>query len=180
MKKNILFLLAALSLTGDLLAQDHFADIGTRAYSNSKDLLVEPEQFKLPNIQVPNKHNYRSIFKKEQNYTDSKSLYKDLAALKEKYRPFLRQLSPEMDVTRKRIDLTSFDWRIANDMDDKDFTYTLSGKGEWEKVNIPHYAPPLGRAVTYYRKEVTFDNTSLNGDAVFICFKGVDYRLRFF
>ena len=50
------------------------------------------------------------------------------------------------------------------------------GEGEWTAVKIPHYGAPLGRAVTYYRKVVDLSPAMFRAGALFICFKGVDYK----
>ena len=57
---------------------------------------------------------------------------------------------------------------------------SLRGEGKWEKVKIPHFGPPLGRAVTYYFKEVDLGKEDFSRGTLFICFKGVDYKASVF
>src|SRR5690606_2245219 len=79
-----------------------------------------------------------------------------------------------------RIPLTTFNWRVETPEDLTDFSATLKGEGEWGKVNIPHFGPPLGRAVTYYFKEIYLTKEDFAKGRLFICFKGVDYKASVF
>src|SRR5690606_3461577 len=99
---------------------------------------------------------------------------------RDQYEPFMKKLAPAVVLTRKQIPLETFNWRIETVEDQKDFKFTLSGKGSWEPVSIPHYGPPLGRATTYYHKEVELKEEDLLSGSLFICFKGVDYKAHVF
>ncbi len=95
-------------------------------------------------------------------------------------RPTSGTWRPPFEDLRLRAALDSFDWRIENDEDRRDFSTTLAGKGEWRRVKIPHYGPPMGRATTYYRTEFDVTAAMLAKGALFVCFKGVDYKAHAF
>ena len=62
----------------------------------------------------------------------------------------------------------------------RDFLGTLAGHGAWTKVTIPHYGPPLGRAVTYYRTSFDVTEAMLGKGSLWACFDGVDYKAHVF
>jgi hypothetical protein len=160
-------------------AQDQFADIGTRKYDTRKHLLIEPQAPVLPAIELPMSNNAAAVFKAVKPMSTKEELYGALAKLKETYKPFLQNLAPVPALTRKQIVLNAFNWRIETPDDISNFTGTLKGEGKWTSVNIPHFGPPLGRAVTYYYKQIDVAKEYLN-DKLFICFKGVDYKASIF
>ncbi len=90
--------------------------------------------------------------------------------------PYLADLAPELDGTRIRIPLESFHWRIETDDDRRDFAAILAGKGSWERVKVPHFGPPMGRVATYYRTQFDVTEEMLGRGALFVNFKGVDYK----
>src|SRR5215831_5220556 len=163
-----------------VMAQDKFAEIVGRKYDTRRDLLIEPQAPVLPNIDLPATNNTRSIFKVITPMSTKEELYQQLAKLKDYYKPFLQNLAPIPAATRKQIPLTSFQWRVETADDIKNFAGTLNGKGKWQTVTIPHFGPPLGRAVTYYYKEVDIRQEDLSNRELFACFKGVDYKASVF
>jgi len=107
---------------------------------------------------------------------DSKGkLEAELSRQRRKHAKFLRDLAPPTERTRDRFELREFDWRVETDEDLSDFSSTLAGAGRWEKVKIPHYGAPLGKAVTYYRTEFDLDESMFERGRVWLCFRGVDY-----
>ncbi|MCS6273308.1 MAG: glycoside hydrolase family 2 [Opitutus sp.] len=95
--------------------------------------------------------------------------------MKKTFAPFMQRLAPALPMKRAAMPLDSFSWRIGTDADRADFSSALTGDGAWETVTIPHYGEPLGRAVTYYRREFELPTDFAAPGAVFLCFKGVDY-----
>lgn len=182
MQKNIgLCLLVLFLLTGsNLFSQDKFADIGTRKYETREHLLIVPQPPVLPEIYLPVSHNPQSVFKIVRPLSSKEELYNELTKLRKQFEPFMQNLAPIPQETRFSIPLTEFSWRKETRDDITDFAATARGEGEWEKVNIPHYGPPLGRAVTYYFKEVELTDEALSKGTLFICFKGVDYKATVF
>jgi len=161
-------------------SQDKFADIATRKYNTRTNLLIEPQPPVLPQINLPVTHNPASVFKAVKTISTKEELYAELDKIRKKYEPFMQNLAPVPAETRKQIPLNEFNWRIETPADLADFTSTLRGEGKWEKVSIPHYGPPLGRAVTYYRKEVDINADDFSKGNLFLCFKGVDYKASIF
>jgi len=179
MEKTILFVLPFL-IAFQVHSQDRFADIGTRKYDTRLDLLTEPKPPILPNIDLPVSNDPASVFKIVKPISTKEELYAELAKLRQRYKPFMQNLAPVPPTTRKRIPLTTFDWREETPEDRSNFYATLKGEGQWKKVTIPHYGPPLGRAVTYYFKEIELTKEDLAKGTLFICFKGVDYKASVF
>lgn len=104
----------------------------------------------------------------------------ELKRQREVFEPFLKNYAPELENKRISVPLDSFAWRIETDNDRQDFPRVLAGDGQWQQVQIPHYGPPLGKAVTYYRTEFNVTPEMLAKGALFICFKGVDYKSHVF
>ena len=77
---------------------------------------------------------------------------------------------------RIRVPLESFDWRVETEEDRRDFAGTLAGQGKWQQVKIPHYGPPMGRAVTYYRTAFEVTPAMLEKGALFVRFKASTTR----
>ncbi|HWS00550.1 MAG TPA: glycoside hydrolase family 2 TIM barrel-domain containing protein, partial [Prolixibacteraceae bacterium] len=161
-------------------AQDKFADIGTRKYDVRANLLTEPQPPVLPDINLPLTHNPGSVFKVVKPISTKEELYAELTKMRNRYEPFMQNLAPAPAETRVKIPLTEFNWRIETPADPADFAATLRGEGNWEKVGIPHYGPPLGRAVTYYFKEIELSQDIFAKGNLFLCFKGVDYKTSVF
>lgn len=103
------------------------------------------------------------------------SLARELQALREKYRPFFAACAPQIAQTRQILPLTSFDWRVLTPADAADFSAVLAGCGSWERVTIPHYGAPLGKAETVYRTVFCAPDVSAARQSAFLCFDGVDY-----
>jgi hypothetical protein len=176
----IIFFFFSLGFVSQGNAQDKFADIGTRKYDTRANLLTEPQPPVLPEINLPMTNNPESAFKAVKPISTKEELYAELTKIRKQYEPFLQNLAPAQEETRKQIPLTEFIWRIETSADLADFASTLRGEGSWEKVSIPHYGPPLGRAVTYYRKEIDLGPDDFSKGNLFLCFKGVDYKASVF
>jgi len=173
---SITFLYCILTIS----AQDKFADIGTQAYDLKNKGLITPQPIPLPSITVPTANNPKAKLKVVNPISTQQELDVEMDKLRARYIPFMQQLAPKVTEQRQRIALTEFDWRIATHADSTDFATTLQGAGKWTKISIPHYAPPLGRATTFYRKEMELTKDIVNHDAVFLHFKGVDYKAHVF
>jgi len=115
-----------------------------------------------------------SAFQPAPKMATEEQVREELLRQRELHAPFLRNLAPALPEERLRVVMDSFDWRIQTDADRLDFTGTLAGQGNWQRVKIPHYGPPMGRAVTYYRTAFNVTRAMLDRGALFVCFKGVD------
>lgn len=121
-----------------------------------------------------------AVFSPSEKMTSKEQLQQELIRMRELYKPFMEDHSPQLAAKRKSRNLDVFDWRIETDEDKKDFIRILSGGGDWEKKKIPHYGGPLGKVSTYYRTEFDLQAEDINQGAVFICFKAVDYKAHVF
>jgi hypothetical protein len=160
--------------------QDKYAEIAFRKYPNRSDMLIIPQPAVLPEIDLPVTHNKSAVFRAEKPLSTSEELYAELASLRKQYEPFMLNLAPVQEKTRLLIPLTDFNWRVETPDDLNNFAATLRGEGNWKNVTIPHYGPPLGRAVTYYFKEIELNREAFSKGSLFICFKGVDYKASVF
>ncbi len=173
----IIFLLW-LSVTG--FSQDKFTDISTRSYDNRTNLLIVPQPPVLPDISLDVTHIPSAVFKPVNDISTKEELYVELDKMRKLYEPFMQNLAPAFTSSRHQVLLSEFNWREETQDDITDFPSTMKGEGKWEKVKIPHFGPPLGRAVTYYYKDVDLAEADLTRGTFFICFKGVDYKASVF
>ena len=110
--------------------------------------------------------------------TQEQSLKRRMDELRARYAPFMKHCAPALASARERLPLTSFDWRIMTEDDRRDFLRVFAGEGMWERVSIPHYGGPMGRAETIYRTTFAYPAEPGEGKAVFLHFDGVDYIAR--
>jgi len=164
------------------MMKDRFAEIAVQAGNLGGNLLIQPEPPKLPERFLPvKKNNPKAAFRPRPKLDSVKKLQRELVKQQRKIARFMQDLAPKFESMRKTVMLKEFHWRKETDADLKNFTgHTLAGKGTWEKIRIPHFGPPTGRAVTYYRKSFKLSRTMLKKYSVFICFKGVDYKAHVF
>ena len=162
-------------------AGDQFALIATAPPSDRTAGLEEPQPPALPEIQLPvTAAEEREFFPPPPPRNTQADVQADLEKLGEKFAPFLRRLAPPLPVRRPVFPLDEFSWRLGGVWDSRNFAAVLDGEGDWETVAIPHYGGPLGRAVTYYRREFELPEDFAAPGAVFLCFKGVDYKAQAF
>ena len=156
---------------------DIFADIAAGGIQCRGASLTVPEppkkEKKYLNMDIVDES---AIFKPIQKMTSFEELERELEKKRNHYKDFMRNLAPEPKSYRILTPLIKFDWRVGIEEDMMDFSRVLDGRGEWAKVQIPHYGGPLGKAVTYYRTVFDITGEQMDTGAVFICFKGVDYR----
>ena len=176
----IITIIAILSGYLPAVSQDKYAEIATRKYVSRDNLLVTPRPPVLPDIKLPVTHNPASVFKAKKPISTKEEVHAELAKLRKQYEPYMQNLAPKLENTRFQIPLADFNWRVQTPADLNNFTATLRGEGNWENVTIPHYGPPLGRAVTYYFKEIDLNQDLFSKGNLFICFKGVDYKASVF
>ena len=98
----------------------------------------------------------------------------ELDQLTRQHARFLREVAPPAPTQRRRIALREWQWRLGTDADD--FAALNGGTGDWQTVTVPHYAGPLGRATTWYRREIQLDREWFTGSAPWLVLRGVDYR----
>jgi len=159
---------------------DHFAKIGNMVSGTRLHLLEEKTPPVLPEIYLPVTNKKSAKFKPIHSMNSKEELNAELKNYRKQFLPFMEDYAPELRSKRIKIALTEFDWREETKEDQLNFAATLKGDGQWEKVQIPHFGPPLGRAVTYYRKSFEITQEMLDKGSLFSMFKAVDYKASVF
>ncbi|MCU0500292.1 MAG: glycoside hydrolase family 2 [Anaerolineae bacterium] len=160
---------------------DIFAQIATERRQTRDARLVAPTpeavpDFALPLDAVPGTH----AFAPAPRISTHAELLAALAELRSRMAPFLANLAPELSQERLVLALDEFDWREETAADRRDAFGVLAGDGAWTKVTIPHYGPPLGRAVTYYRTSFEVTDAMFGKGSLWACFDAVDYKAHIF
>ncbi len=161
-------------------SSDVYAAIATAHLSGRSEALVEQTPLPVPARVLPLDPSGRAAFKPERKRDTETELRTDLARLRKHMTQFLADRAPATETKRITTPLKTFAWRVETPADRANFASTLSGEGEWQKVSIPHYGPPLGRAVTYYRTTFRVTKAMLKPGALFAHFNGVDYKAHVF
>ncbi len=159
---------------------DEFAKIGTMKTATRLHLLEEKRPEPLPETYLSVTHEPGSVFKPFQLMDTQEELNAAFAKMRAQFLPFMEDHAPAITHTRTQIKLDEFLWRVETQDDIRDFTNVIAGKGDWETVRIPHFGPPLGRAVTYYYKKIMLSDDMFKKGSLFVCFKGVDYKAHVF
>ncbi len=160
---------------------DIFAQFAVSRHAARGQYLVAPDPIPVPKRVLPlDKKAGTSTFEPLPKLSTPAELSEKLDQLRKVMAEFLCDLAPGVPTTRLMLPLDEFDWREETESDRHDFTSTLNGAGQWERVKIPHFGPPLGRAVTYYRATFKVTPEMLQKGAVFVAFDGVDYKAHVF
>ncbi len=155
---------------------DRFAQIAKEGVSVQERGLIIPEPEKKDAIFLQNVVDDRYQFTPLKKMDSEEELSEALLAAREEYRPYMQDLAPAMEELRERMPLQRAGWRIQTEADQQDFQGVLDGKGQWEEVRLPHYGAPVGKATTFYRMRFDLTESMLAKDAIYLCFKGVDYK----
>jgi len=165
----------------DLFAEIAATRIAATQNDSRKSSLVEPKPPKLPRIFLPGaKSNPAAAFRPKDKLDTSEKLKGELKRQRRRYEKFLQDFAPRLESTRLKREIKEFDWRVQTKEDLANLSGPLNGAGQWEKIQIPHYGGPLGRAVTYYRTTFPVTKPMLEKGALFLSFKGVDYKAHVF
>ncbi len=135
---------------------DQFAQIAANGIGGRAELLEEPVPEKYKEVLSVLKDTDDKPVKTVTKMSSKKELLSELEKMREKYRPFLENHSPDYVSLRTKIDI-------------KDFI--CDGK----KVSIPEYGGPLGAYKKTYIKEIEIPEIK-KGQTAFIHFCGADYR----
>ena len=163
------------------IKRDLFAEIAAQRQAWRDAALVIPEPQPLSERMLPLcALDMAAVFAPQEKLETPEQLRAELLHQREQHAPFLRDLAPPAPETRVIMPIDAFDWRLQTDDDRADFTTTLRGAGHWERVTIPHYGGPLGRATAYYRTTLQITEAMLAKGAIFLCFNGVDYATQVF
>ena len=162
--------------------RDRFAEIAAQQIDYRDKSLAPIEPVALPARLLPIEPPgiAAAAFQPAAKMTTAEQLRQELQRQRAIHASYLKDFSPLLEDARLRVTLDSFDWRVETEQDRADFAATLAGKGKWQQVKIPHYGPPMGRAATYYRTTFNVAQPMLDKGALFVCFKGVDYKAHVF
>jgi len=101
----------------------------------------------------------------------------ELDSMRENFRPFFRSLAPAPDWVRPRQLLGTWDYRLIGDTCPP-FQDLQEGKGEWQRVTLPHYGGPVGKAFAIYRTTLRADSALVGCARQHLVFRGADYHAR--
>lgn len=158
---------------------DIFADMVLAPCQKGRDALSEiAPRGGRPPVFAPSEQKAAAV--EEPGYESRlRRFEKELEALRRRYRPFMQNLAPAAQAMRRTTELRRMRFRYAAP-GGRDFAGALAGEGEWETVTLPDYRGPAGekgRWTGYYRTSFAGPAAPLPEDrAVFLVFKGVDYR----
>ena len=158
---------------------DGLAQIANERSGEARESRIIPQPPELPNTVLP-WAAHTEPFKPMEKLDTPAKLAAELERQRQRHAPFVADLAPALPETRITVPLTRFDWRLETKEDRSDFPGTLAGKGEWTKVYIPHYGAPVGLGTTYYRTSFKVTKAMLDLGAIFVQFKGVDYKAKVF
>lgn len=137
--------------------------------------------------EIPPREDSKVVFRKSeatfpygqvkvaQDYTDAErfeQFQKDMAALREQYKPFMESHLPQIEDIKK-TELKTFDFRYLKEREI--FTQMNDYPNDWEQITIPDYRGPEGKWKAYYRTKFTVDSIKENHHIV-IRFQCVDYK----
>ena len=162
-------------------ANDIFAQIAASRHDSRNHQLVAPAPFPVPNHRLPmDKAAGTNAFKPLRKINTASGLRQELTRQRKRMTKFLANHAPKIESNRIVLDLEKFNWRQEITADRESFASTLNGGGEWTEMSIPHYGPPLGKAVTYYRTTFKVTEEMLAKGSLFAVFDGVDYKAHVF
>lgn len=167
-------------MADDRALNDTFAEIAVQRRAEWNSQLVQPQPEKHNAPQLPAMAPGRGPLPKRNRIDTPEKLARALDRSREKHAKFLVNHAPRLFTGRTAVSLEKFDWRLETAADRADFMTVLRGEGEWTPVTIPHYGPPEGRATAYYRTTFELTAAMLASGAIFLCFRGVDYKAHVF
>ena len=153
---------------------DEFAQIAAQKSDSTRTALIQPAPPPITERLIP-ASGKPEPFPPMPRMETQEQLESAVAGLRKEMAAFLENHAPALDPTRFRQPLQEFDWRVATGADRSDFVKVLHGEGLWESVRIPHYGPPVGKAVTLYRSSFQAASELFNHPSQWLRFGAVDY-----
>ncbi len=135
---------------------DVFSDIAAKGIGGRSELLADNKPFEYKKHITPlSKCDFVPVNTNSKISTKDE-LYKELDALKAKFKPFLENHAPQFSSLRNRIDIKEC---------------LLDGV----KTKLPHYGGEVGNAMQTYECEFILESVS-DDKSYNICFNGADYK----
>ena len=139
------------------MARDIFVEIAQGGAGGRKELLHEPQPIAHEKKRCMLIPADGTTVRTEKKMDTAAELSAELARMKEAYKPYLADYTPELSDKREKISLKEF---------------ILNGT---ETVTLPHYGGPAGNACHIYETEFTLDTVDVN-KSVYLCVSGADYE----
>ncbi|MDD5707782.1 MAG: glycoside hydrolase family 2 TIM barrel-domain containing protein, partial [Kiritimatiellae bacterium] len=158
---------------------DRFAQIAAEQRKQRQRGLTTPAPLPVPARRLPLSRT-PPAFTPVPRLRDAADLRRELARMRRRFQPFLRDLAPALPSRRLRVNLREFDWRLETAADRRRPSFLFDGGGRWERVALPHYGGPLGRATAWYRTPFNVTEAMFRRGALFVRFRGVDYKAHVF
>jgi hypothetical protein len=156
---------------------DRFAAIALQPAPEMRGRLVENPPPALPKIELESAHSNAAVdFPKRHSLRTREEFRFALAALRKQYEPFLADYTPPARVTRARLELDTWQFRMEEPQDLQDISRVWRGEGSWQDVRLPDYRGPVGWWAGYYRKVLDIPAAVLGHEAIILCFGAVDYK----
>lgn len=156
---------------------DRFAAIALQPAPVVRGPLRENPPRSLPAIELESGRNNSSIEFPDRHTMRTRAEFRSaLAELRQQYEPFLADYTPPAPVTRARIELDTFQFRMEEAEDLRDISRVWRGEGSWENVRLPDYRGPVGWWAGYYRKVLDIPSSVWKQEAIILRFRAVDYK----
>ena len=156
---------------------DRFAAIALQPPPTPRPALVENPLPVLPAIELEATRSDPSVdFPHRLIMRTREEFQAALAELRKQYAPFLADYTPAAPVTRARVELDTFQFRMEEPEDLRDFSRVWRGEGAWQTVRIPDYRGPMGWWAGYYRKVLDIPASVWKQEAIVLHFGAVDYK----
>ncbi len=177
----LLFFLSFIFVVNAQHTKDFYEQVASLTADTNprKNSLVPSPPAELPNIELEAKKNNKNARIGTWNRMETREEFEnELTRLREEYKKYLQNFTPEFSSTRVRKYLKDFSHRFQIDEDLNNFSNVLSGYGEWQQVKIPHYGGPVGYKTAFYRTTFDLSDKMAAKKRKVIHFKGVDYEAR--
>ena len=156
---------------------DRFAAVALQPAAEIRGRLVENPPPVLPKVELEAERNNPSVdFPSRPLMQTREDFRAALAELRKQYEPFLADYTPPMSATRARVELDTFQFRMEEPDDLRDFSRVGRGEGSWQNVRLPDYRGPVGWWAGYYRKVLEIPPAVWNQEAILLRFGAVDYK----
>lgn len=139
------------------MKNDMFVEIAASGIGGRMELLCEPQPPVYEKKRCVLKQSTGDAIVTKEKMSTVEELKRELADMREYYKPFLMNYAPEIKKYNKQIFIRDF---------------VLNGA---EKITIPYYGGPVGPATQVYESTFNIDELPDDTQVMYICFKGADY-----
>jgi len=156
---------------------DRFAAIALQPAPAIRGHLVDNPPVPVPDIELESTQSNAAVDFPERHIMRTREEFRAaLADLRKQYEPFLADYVPAAPVTRTRVELETFQFRMEEPEDLHDISRVWRGEGAWQNVRLPDYRGPVGWWDGYYRKVLDIPADLWKHETVVLRFAAVDYK----